>query len=116
MSLFAVLGRLAKRSRRPGSSSLNGIMTENGPVDIIVGGEKLAKNNQAWSNLVDYFWSTSQCMRLISSLNRPTLIFPPVVWGFRRQKSTVSVGSIAWFIEFAGINCHLYSQRPRPSW
>lgn len=31
-------------------------MTENGPINIVVGGETLAKNDHAWSNLVDYFW------------------------------------------------------------
>lgn len=41
---------------RPGSSSLNGVLTENGPINVVVGGETLAKNEFAWSNLVDYFW------------------------------------------------------------
>ncbi|KAI0338858.1 alpha/beta-hydrolase [Trametopsis cervina] len=40
----------------PGTSSLYGLLTENGPIQMTPGTKNLTKNQYAWSGLVDYFW------------------------------------------------------------
>ncbi|EKM51711.1 uncharacterized protein PHACADRAFT_177131 [Phanerochaete carnosa HHB-10118-sp] len=40
----------------PGTSSMLGLMTENGPIQVQPGTQKLVQNKYAWSNLVDYIW------------------------------------------------------------
>ena len=40
----------------PGTSSLVGLMTENGPIQVQPGTQKLVQNQYAWSNLIDYIW------------------------------------------------------------
>lgn len=40
----------------PGTSSLYGLFSENGPILMKPGTETLEANEYAWSNLVDYIW------------------------------------------------------------
>ncbi|KAI0344379.1 alpha beta-hydrolase [Trametopsis cervina] len=61
-SLTAGPGELADRpwavwlQGGPGTSSLYGLLTENGPIQMTPGTQNLTKNSYAWSGLVDYFW------------------------------------------------------------
>ena len=41
---------------RPGTSSLYGLFTENGPIQVVPGKESLEQNQYAWSDLIDYIW------------------------------------------------------------
>ena len=49
-------GLMAHTFISPGSSSLSGLTTENGPIQVVSGKEKLVRNVHAWSNLIDYIW------------------------------------------------------------
>ncbi|PSR78206.1 hypothetical protein PHLCEN_2v7538 [Hermanssonia centrifuga] len=40
----------------PGSSSLYGLLTENGPISLIPNLHQFTQTNYSWSNLVDYIW------------------------------------------------------------
>ncbi|KAJ3548231.1 hypothetical protein NM688_g5321 [Phlebia brevispora] len=40
----------------PGTSSLYGLFTENGPMHVVPNEKRLTKNKHAWNNLIDYIW------------------------------------------------------------